>query len=128
MVNMRKALTTRKLITLLHASLGPVNPREEFVNGLRERLANLPGMPVLVERPRHWVELAVLAGVGIVGILRLGGRGGGDGSPLRRTHPRVGPERFGGHLSIQGGEDGLVRLRGSVWTMASRRGRLTWPR
>lgn len=69
MVNMRKALTTRKLVTLLHASLGPVNPREEFVNGLRERLANLPGMPVLVERPRHWVESAVLAGVGIVGIL-----------------------------------------------------------
>jgi hypothetical protein len=66
---MRKGLSTRKLIALLQASLGPVNPREEFVNGLRERLASLPGMPVLVERPRHWIQSAVLAGVGLLGIL-----------------------------------------------------------
>jgi hypothetical protein len=69
MFRMRKGLSTRRLVTLLQASLGPVSPREEFVKGLRERLANLPAMPVLVERPRHWVQSAALAGVGLVGVL-----------------------------------------------------------
>jgi hypothetical protein len=55
-----------RLARLLQNSLAPRHPRPEFVQLLREKLARLPSVPVLVEKPRH---LARSVGLGILGLI-----------------------------------------------------------
>ncbi len=58
-----------RLSRLLQHSLAPRHPRPEFVRSLRERLARLPSMPVLIEKPRHWARSAGLGLLGLVGVI-----------------------------------------------------------
>ena len=55
-----------RLARLLQNSLAPRHPRPEFVHSLREKLARLSSMPVLLEQPRH---LARSVGLGILGLI-----------------------------------------------------------
>jgi hypothetical protein len=62
-------LPEARLSRLLQRNLAPRHPRPEFVRSLRERLARLPSMPVLIEKPRHWARSAGLALLGLIGVI-----------------------------------------------------------
>jgi hypothetical protein len=58
-----------RLARLLENSLAPRHPRPEFVRSLRERLAQLTSMPVLIEQPRHWARSVGLGILGLIGVI-----------------------------------------------------------
>ena len=58
-----------RLARLLQNSLAPRHPRPEFVYSLREKLARLTSMPVLVEQPRHVARSVGLGILGLIGVI-----------------------------------------------------------
>ncbi len=58
-----------RLARLLQNSLAPRQPRPEFVLSLRERLAQLMSMPVLIEQPRNWARSVGLGILGLIGVI-----------------------------------------------------------
>src|SRR4030042_1683276 len=71
-----------RLARLLQNSLAPRHPRPEFVYSLRERLARLTSMPVLVEQPRHVARSVGLGILGLIGAIASAFASGCDAFPF----------------------------------------------
>ena len=58
-----------RLAQFLQNSLAPSHAGTEFGHSLRERLARLTSMPVLIEQPRHMARSVGLGILGLIGVI-----------------------------------------------------------